>query len=91
MIESINESEIDQSHDHENKKWDHKYHVINLESSTILMLNRRLETMIAKSSTNLLIYYHICTHIVTLLRTLTVLKSLNDNVSISLYDKSLTS
>ncbi len=38
MIESIDESEIDQSHDHENKEWDHKCHVMNLESSTILML-----------------------------------------------------
>ncbi len=69
MIESIDESEIDQSHDHENKEWDHKCHVMNLEFSTTLMLNRRLETMIAKSSINLLIYYYICTHIITLLRT----------------------
>jgi hypothetical protein len=48
MIESIDESEIDQSRDHENKEWDHKCHVMNLESSTILMLNKRLKTMIAK-------------------------------------------
>jgi hypothetical protein len=59
MIESIDKNEIDQSHDHENKEWDHKYHVMNLESSTILMLNKRLKTIIAKSSINLLIYYHI--------------------------------
>ncbi len=44
---------------------------MNFESSTILMLNRRLKTMIAKSLINLLIYYYICTHIVILLRTFT--------------------
>ncbi len=71
MIESIDESEINSSHDHENKEWDQKYHVMNLKSSTILMLNKELKTMIAKSSINLLIYYYICTHIVTLLRTFT--------------------
>ncbi len=44
---------------------------MNFESSTILILNRRLETMIAKSSINLLIYHYICTHTITLLKTLT--------------------